>query len=59
VVEEIIEWTEQTDQKPVIWTQYSVSSEEAEKLAEEHGFRYVNNECLKVEHQRWIRKLDN
>lgn len=51
MVEEIVEWSEETGQKPVIWTQIGVSSEEAKSLAKENGFTYIENKCLMVEHR--------
>jgi uncharacterized protein len=50
-VEEIIEWSRERDQKPVIWTQLDVSTDAAKKLAEENGLRYVENRCIMVEHR--------
>lgn len=52
MVRQIIDWSQDKEQKPVIWTQLDVSSEEAEELAEEGGFRYVKNECLMVQHEK-------
>ncbi|MCW9707403.1 CoA-binding protein [Fodinibius salsisoli] len=52
MVQQIIDWSSRTDQKPVIWTQLDVSSEEAETLAEEAGFPYIKNECMMVQHER-------
>ncbi|MDZ7682104.1 MAG: CoA-binding protein [Fodinibius sp.] len=52
MVREIIDWSEQAGQKPMIWTQLSVSSQEAKSLAEEAGFDYVENECMMVQHDR-------
>lgn len=54
MVKDIINWSEETGQKPLIWTQLTVSSEEAKSLAKDGGFRYVENECLMVQHQRVI-----
>jgi uncharacterized protein len=51
-VKEIIEWSEKTGQKPIIWTQLDVSTEAAKELAEENGFTYVENRCFMVEHRR-------
>lgn len=51
MVQEIVEWSERTGQKPVIWTQLDVSSDEAEKLAKEKGFTYIKNRCLMVAHR--------
>jgi predicted CoA-binding protein len=52
MVRQIIEWAEKTGQKPVIWTQLNVSSDEAKSLAEDAGFRYIKNECMMVQHER-------
>lgn len=52
VLRDIIEWSRKTGQKPLIWTQLDVSSDEAKTLAEENGFDYVENRCLMVEHSR-------
>lgn len=50
-VQEIIDWSQKTGQKPVIWTQLDVSTDAAKKLAEDNGFRYVKNRCVMVEHR--------
>lgn len=52
MVRDIIEWSRRTGQKPLIWTQLDVSTDEAKNLAEENGFDYVENRCLMVEHSR-------
>ncbi len=52
MVDEIVEWSEATGQKPVIWTQIGVSSNEAKSTAEKNGFTYVKDKCLMVEHRR-------
>ena len=52
MVRDVVAWSEKTGQKPVIWTQLSVSSEEDKSLAEENGFPYVENECLMVQHEK-------
>lgn len=52
MVRDIINWSEESGQKPLIWTQLSVSSPEAKELAEEGGFSYVENECMMVQHDR-------
>jgi predicted CoA-binding protein len=52
MVRQVIDWSKNKGQKPVIWTQLDVSSEEAEKLAEEAGLSYVKNECLMVQHEK-------
>lgn len=52
MVEEIVKWSEESGQKPVIWTQIGVSSDEAKSLAEVNGFTYIEDKCLMVEHGR-------
>lgn len=54
MVRQIIAWVEKNGQKPVIWTQLGVSSEEAESLAEEAGIPYVKNECMMIQHERLL-----
>ncbi|MDX1586421.1 MAG: CoA-binding protein [Balneolaceae bacterium] len=54
MVEEIIEWSERTGQKPVVWTQLGVSSDDARRLAEEAGLPYVEEKCLMVEHRNRV-----
>lgn len=50
MVSDVIEWAEKSGQKPLIWTQLTVSSLEAKSMAEEAGFDYVENECIMVQH---------
>lgn len=57
MVKEIVEWSKESGQKPVIWTQLNVSTPEAKKLAEDAGFQYIENRCLMVEHRRIIGDL--
>lgn len=52
MVNDIIEWSETTGQKPLVWTQLAVSSQEAKALAEEAGLDYVENQCIMVEHSK-------
>lgn len=52
MVRDIIAWSEESDQKPVIWTQLTVSSPEAKSLAEDGGFTYVENQCIMVQHDK-------
>ncbi len=51
MVEEIVRWSNETGQKPVIWTQLGVSSDEARRKAEEAGLPYVEDRCIMVEHR--------
>jgi uncharacterized protein len=41
-----------TGEWPVIWTQYGVSSPEAEQRAADAGLPYVRNRCIKIDHAR-------
>jgi predicted CoA-binding protein len=52
MVNEIVEWSKATGQKPLVWTQLGVSSDEAKKKAREAGLDYVEEKCLMVEHKR-------
>lgn len=52
MVDQIIEFSESTGQKPVVWTQLDVSSHEAEQKAEEAGLTYIKNKCMMVEHEK-------
>ncbi|NBC03792.1 MAG: CoA-binding protein [Bacteroidetes bacterium] len=52
MVQEIVNWSESSGQKPVIWTQIGVSSDEAKRVADKNGFRYIEDKCLMVEHGR-------
>ena len=58
VVKEVIERSQKTGEKPIIWTQIGASSEEAQRLAEEAGFTYVPNRCLMIEHAHYIGSPD-
>lgn len=52
VVDDVIEWAREAGQKPVIWTQFNVSSDEAKEKAERAGFQYIENRCMKVEYSK-------
>lgn len=52
VVQDALDRSERTGERPVIWTQLGVSTQEARKLAEAHGLPYVANRCSMVEHAR-------
>lgn len=54
MVRTAIERMEQTDQRPVIWTQLGVSSSEAEALAKDAELPYVRNRCIKVAYDRLL-----
>lgn len=52
MVRGIIDWSEKSGQRPVIWTQLAVSSSEAKSLAEDADFPYVENQCIMVQHDK-------
>ncbi len=52
VVEDIVARMEATGDRPVVWTQIGVHSQEAEKVADAAGLPYVRNRCTMVEHVR-------
>jgi uncharacterized protein len=52
MIQQIVEWSVHTGQKPVIWTQLNVSTTEAKQLAEKNGLHYVENRCVMVEHRQ-------
>lgn len=54
MVRDVIAWTEKTGQKPLVWTQLAVSSDEAKSLAEKAGLDYVENQCIMVQHSQKV-----
>lgn len=54
MVDTIIKRKEMTGQEPVVWTQLSVSSDEAKEKAEGAGLRYIENRCIMVDHRNLI-----
>ena len=52
MVRDALARAEKTGRQPVVWTQLGVSSQEAERLAQEAGLPYVKNRCIMVEHAR-------
>ena len=40
----------------VLWLQYGIQNEEAEKIAENSKIQYVSNKCIKQEYQRLFQK---
>ncbi len=51
LVQDLVDWADETGRKPVIWTQLNVSTPEAKRVAEENGFRYVEDHCIMIEHK--------
>lgn len=54
MVEDVCRRVEETGQRPLVWTQLGVSSQEAMARAGEEGLDYVENKCLMVEHRRLL-----
>lgn len=54
-VRDVAAWKERTGQNPVVWTQLDVSSDEAEKIAEDNGIPYIRNRCIMVEWDRYFK----
>lgn len=54
MVDIVIERAEATGNKPVIWTQLGVSSDEAKEKAESAGFTYIEERCMMVDHRQLI-----
>jgi len=54
VVQDTVDRSERTDERPLIWTQLGVSSQEAQRLAAAHDLPYVANRCIMVEHARLL-----
>ena len=52
MVETVLRRIAVTGERPVIWTQIGVHSQEAERLSVEAGLPYVRNRCIMVEHAR-------
>ena len=42
----------------VLWLQYGIHNEEAEKIAENAKIQYVSNRCIKQEYQRLFQKTN-
>ncbi len=42
----------------VLWLQYGIQNEEAEKIAEKAKIEYVSNKCIKQEYQRLFQKAN-
>ena len=42
----------------VLWLQYGIQNEEAEKIAENAKIEYVSNKCIKQEYQRVFQKAN-
>ena len=40
----------------VLWLQYGIKNDEAEKIAEEANMKYVSNKCIKQEYQKLFLK---
>lgn len=38
----------------VLWLQLGITSEESRRIAEENGLAYVEDSCIRTEHQMWV-----
>ncbi|MFW5911671.1 MAG: CoA-binding protein [Halolamina sp.] len=54
VVEDVIARHEEHGDAGAVWLQLGIESDEAAELAEEAGLRFVQDRCLKVEHERLV-----
>lgn len=52
MVREIVDWSKKTGNKPLIWTQLDVSTDESKKVALDNDLAYVENRCIMVEHRK-------
>ena len=41
----------------ILWLQYGIENEEAEKIAKEANIKYISNKCIKQEYQRLFLKV--
>lgn len=54
MVDDVIARVKVTADKPLVWTQLGVSSNEAKQKAKEAGLTYVEEKCLMVEHKKLV-----
>ena len=40
----------------VLWLQYGIQNDEAEKIAKDENIKYISNKCIKQEYQRLFQK---
>ena len=52
VVKEAVDRKKATGDIDVIWLQLGIQNNEARKLAEEAGIPFIQNRCMKIEHNR-------
>lgn len=52
VIRDLVERIDETEERPVVWTQLGVSSNEATRLIQEADLPYVHERCIYVEHGR-------
>ena len=41
----------------ILWLQYGIQSDEAEKIAKESNIKYISNKCIKQEYQRLFLRM--
>ncbi|WP_053948158.1 CoA-binding protein [Halolamina sediminis] len=54
IVENVIERHEKRGDAGAVWLQLGIESDEAAELAEEAGLDFVQDHCIKIEHDRLI-----
>lgn len=52
IVEQAIKRNKEKGDIKLIWFQLGIANEEAKNLAEEHGFEYIEDRCIYVEHNK-------
>jgi len=40
----------------VLWLQYGIQNDEAQKIAEDNNIKYISNRCIKQEYQKLFQK---
>ena len=51
VIQDLLARIEATEERPVVWTQFGVSSPEATRLIQEADLPYIHEHCIYVEHR--------
>lgn len=52
IVAQVAELSKRTGKKITVWLQLGITSADARKIAGENGLGFVENRCLRIEHQR-------
>jgi uncharacterized protein len=54
IVQQVVDFAEEREYKPLIWTQIGVSSARAEEIAQQSDIPYIRDRCIMVEHRLGI-----